>query len=447
MKSVVALCGLASCGWLAGVPSFGTTDALTVPTDANADADADVMMVPSCTRGLSGIGSDGSATCPMSLTAGVGESCAIAPDGLYCWGQNLPGIGNMDSHVAVAIELSTTPVSVQLSSSADLGSTISVGCYLQQPSDGVLTCWGDSTWGQVQNLEADAFPSAMTPVRVTAYAVGADHVCVTATGSPTVHCWGRTDELELNSTGSTTCNSGECSVAAVDTADIVASHFMVAGAAHTCVAPNAFVSAAAMMGCWGSDGNGQLGISGPATSDPIQPVVGPNGVGFLGAPTAIALGGSHTCAIVGDSTYCWGNNAEGQLGTDGVAAITPHELTLQPTVKFMAIAAGTNTTCAIDVDNGVWCWGSNLQGQAGQGPGNGNTLPATVAEPTPVNGISHATSIAVGDNHACAILADGDIMCWGDNTSGELGDGKTTHPGSAACSAGDCSWTPVPVTN
>jgi alpha-tubulin suppressor-like RCC1 family protein len=427
------LCGIASCGWIAGIGSYGTRDDAGTVGSSDATRSSDASMKCDVDFGSGGM-------CPTSLTAGVGETCVIAPGGLYCWGQN-----NLDDsspeYAPVQVQLNETPKSVQLSSSADPNNTISVGCYLQ--ADGVLMCWGDSVSGQVQQIQPNAAPpTEMTPHGVTAYAVGADHVC-SMSGSATVQCWGSTDEDELNSTMSgSACVVDDCSPTAVDTENIEAAGPFVAGQAHTCVSPNAHVPMDPI-GCWGANESGQLGGGFGESPSMITEVVGVTDDGNLGSATELALGASHTCAIVAGVTYCWGANEQGQLGNSSVGglSLTPVGLTGAP--ALVHIAAGTNTTCGIDTGGAVWCWGDNTQGQAGQGPGSINPMPPEVDQPTMVANISNATMIAVGNLHACAALVDGDIMCWGDNHFGELGDNNHTH---LSCMLGDCSPTPVLVT-
>jgi len=428
------LFGIAGCGWIAGLGSYTTGDGggSAGPTDVRKMLDAPM----SCTTGF-GINK----LCPTSLTAGVGETCVIAPDAMYCWGQNIIGV-NQPSYSAVELQMSQTPASVQLSSSADTSadpqSTISVGCYLES-ANGALTCWGDSSWGQVQVVMADHDGGAtMSPQSIMAYAVGADHVCASGADASIV-CWGRSDEDELNVPMVGSSCDDTCSTEFVQTNSVQTQGAFVAGAAHTCVGWNS-LGALDDIACWGENTKGQLGGASGVPYDMVEQVVDAEGTERLGSASELALGASHTCALVGGMTYCWGANDRGQLGVAGLDSSTPVVVT--PAPSFEHIAAGTNTTCAIDTSGAVWCWGDNTQGQAGQGPGSADTMPPAVAVPTMVSGVSNATMIAVGDLHACAALADGDIMCWGDDQFGELGDGLHVH---SSCPYGDCSPSPVTV--
>ena len=86
------------------------------------------------------------------------------------------------------------------------------------------------------------------------------------------------------------------------------------------------------------------------------------------------------------------------------------------------VDAGTRHTCALDEGGGVWCWGWNASGQLGDGS---RTLRVT---PVAVRGLpGAATALSVGDDHACVLIRDGGVYCWGANAGGRLGDGTTVN--------------------
>jgi alpha-tubulin suppressor-like RCC1 family protein len=119
-------------------------------------------------------------------------------------------------------------------------------------------------------------------------------------------------------------------------------------------------------------------------------------------------------------------------------------------VRAVAVAAGTEHTCALLSDGTVECWGESYYGQLGNGSATGpqtcGSAGACSTTPVAVSGLTGVRAIAAGDSHNCALLSDRTVQCWGDNTFGQLGDGMSTGPQS--CSAGGtfgCSSTPVTV--
>lgn len=159
----------------------------------------------------------------------------------------------------------------------------------------------------------------------------------------------------------------------------------------------------------------------------------------------VAVGDKFACALLNDgSVKCWGDNAYGQLGRDNstsvgknagdMAALTA--ITLGAGRTAMAIDAGRYHACAL-LDNGtVKCWGDNTSGLLGQGnttnAGNGvGTLMSALPAIDLGTGVT-ARSISAGTQFNCALLSDGRVKCWGDNAHGQLGLGDTLTRGDDA---------------
>ncbi len=133
---------------------------------------------------------------------------------------------------------------------------------------------------------------------------------------------------------------------------------------------------------------------------------------------SLGLGYRHSCAITSEGVArCWGSNFDGQLGRPETGVSLPAPGDVEGLGTAVMIAAGQNHSCAVLADGSVACWGDDTNGQLGRGAtGGSSSAPVTVA------GLSGATAGACGAFHSCA-LAGGVVRCWGANGFGQLGDG------------------------
>ncbi len=157
-------------------------------------------------------------------------------------------------------------------------------------------------------------------------------------------------------------------------------------------------------------------VSSPIESTPVRiSITGSNAA-------AMSLGLAHTCALTVDGDVaCLGDNSYGQLGT-GTHADSKVWLEVQGLPdRIAAISAGGYHTCALTRTGGVSCWGSNAKGELGHNSSYESSVPTTV------RGLAgRVQAIAAGGTHTCALLVDGQVMCWGDNAFGQLGNGTKT---------------------
>jgi alpha-tubulin suppressor-like RCC1 family protein len=227
----------------------------------------------------------------------------------------------------------------------------------------------------------------------------------------------------------------------------VAPTTLSAGAEHSCA-----VTAEGEVACWGGNRAGQSGGEGwvryPAG------VVG----GFGSDIAAVSAGGGHTCALTTDgAVLCMGMNWAGQLGTDQACPDPGDENCVfgSPVAAIglesgvASVHAGGQHTCAVLETGEVYCFGANEFGQSGQECVGDECAAAPL--PSPVTGLdAPAVDVAAGATHSCALLENGEVMCWGWQEDGRLGnpwapDGPTPTPvevpdlwpGSIALAVGD----------
>ena len=347
-----------------------------------------------------------------AIAVGSNHTCALtSTGGVKCWGSNSSGqLGDGstdDRHTpADVVGLASGVVAI----AAGQGNT----CALTR--SGGVKCWGWNAFGQLGN---GATVNSSIPVDVAglasgvaAIAVGWLHACALTTGGG-VKCWGG-----LIRDGSLSIRKVPVDVFGV-TSGIRA---ISAGYYYTCA-----LTTGGAMRCWGENQHGQLG-DGTTTASTLPADV----VGLSGGVIAIAAGWQHTCALTsGGRMKCWGWNSVGQLGNGAIPwqwdqGTEPQILTpvdVLGVTGATGIAVGGEHTCALTSGGGAACWGSNSNGQLG----DGTKLPS--GSPVVVSGLpSGVAAIAAGlaSEHTCALMTAGGVKCWGHNGSGRLGNGKTT---------------------
>ena len=147
--------------------------------------------------------------------------------------------------------------------------------------------------------------------------------------------------------------------------------------------------------------------------------------------TSISAGEDHTCAVLsGGTVKCWGYGSYGQLGDGSTTSTQSTPVSVSSISTATSISAGSSHTCAMQSGGKVRCWGGNSYGQLGQD--HNNNLGDDPGEITTLADISlkmEAVVVDTGAFHSCAILKDGAIQCWGNNTYGQLGLGHKDHQG------------------
>jgi alpha-tubulin suppressor-like RCC1 family protein len=278
---------------------------------------------------------------------------------------------------------------------------------------------------------ADAGPFSglhcAAPPCAIAIAAGGSHACALL-DDHTVRCWGQNAFGEL---GSGTLDGGRVTPAQTPTPTAVPGLTGVAqiatggygsGLGVSCAIGGA---AAAMTGladggavCWGSNASGMLGL-GNATDGASPPAqsIAPLPIA-LPAVVQLAFGGFFACALVpGGGVSCWGDDSEGELGRaidGGSFDPTPSPVPLPGPAT--AVTTGKNHACALLANRSVVCWGAADHGAIG------TVADAGVTTPQAVTGLT-ATELTAGEVSTCAITPSGAVACWGGNQGGQLGRG------------------------
>jgi alpha-tubulin suppressor-like RCC1 family protein len=280
---------------------------------------------------------------------------------------------------------------------------------------GDIRCLGYGSSGQLGtgSVATDALPAVVsglpgTPIAVVA---GYDHTCA-LTSAAALYCWGDNAGGDLGN-GSTTMSDVAVAVSGLGSTVVA----MTAGKEHTCA-----VLGTGTVECWGSNTEGQIGNGTTSASE-----TSPQAVSGLSGVTGIAGGGYHTCAVTSEgSVWCWGSNADGQLGTTSVTmSETPLEV---PAVSgAVSVVTGASHTCVLTSAGSVWCWGNNAEGEAGNGTTSATAAPTALPSSSFGGATVTAISTAAAAFHTCALTSAGTVYCWGDNADGQLGNGTTAN--------------------
>lgn len=324
----------------------------------------------------------------IDLSAGLFHNCAVLESGkVLCWGANDKGqlgLGHTDS-VGINEDLSAA-TKLDLGEAAKrIYSGTKYNCALLE--SGNIKCWGDNTFGQLGYGNTDT--------------IGDDE---DLSGLSIVPIGSSIQQMDISTISNHTC-------AALTNGDLK---------------------------CWGSNSFGQLGYGHTDNLGDDESVSSLPNVPFASKILQLATGSLHTCALgEGQKVRCWGRNSVGQVGLGYVDVIGDDEaansidsidLSGDGTDNFSIVATGNNHTCVINDAGNVHCWGLGSQGALGladtQNIGDDEALDLSNTKVDISD--KQFTQISGGINHTCALeKSKGEIICWGQNSFGQLGLGHT----------------------
>lgn len=250
------------------------------------------------------------------------------------------------------------------------------------------------------SISAEALGADIQSSRIS---VGIAHAC-TVGSDDKVRCWGNNDYGQL---GDGTKTGSANAVIVKDLSNVIS---VASGVAHSCV-----LQQDGRVMCWGSNLEGSLGTGSFEITESLRPLK----VQGISKAKQIDASWGHTCVVLSEGTIrCWGINNAGQLG-DGSKTTSPNPVQAKGVTDAISVAAGIAHTCALIADGTVKCWGTD-------GFGLSRGIAVNSPNPTTINGISSAVAIAVGRNFSCAVLDNGRVKCWGSDILGQLGNAQAS---------------------
>jgi alpha-tubulin suppressor-like RCC1 family protein len=350
----------------------------------------------------------------VAISAGGQHSCALAADGrALCWGASDWYQGGLSAVPRLH------PVTAAPGPYRRLEAGRRHTCALTP--EGSAECWGSNEVGQLGIGSRGGGPRGQVVGGLTfqELTAGGTRTCGLDRGGLAL-CWGQYTEP-----------SGWLQIYGPEPLQGAITFAMISsGLDHDCA-----VSTSGFGYCWGELNTfGQLGNG---TTTPLDFIsrdtvrIIPEQIAGQLTFTALDAGSNHTCGISNGSTYCWGANAYGELGTNAPLAVC-NPPTRAPEIPcslapvraelpeaLVSVTAGDGFTCGLTAEGTGYCWGRNEWGQLGNG---GFTNPPAA---TPVAGSLRFESLSAGGSHTCGRTVDGAVYCWGRGTQGQLGNGST----------------------
>lgn len=315
-------------------------------------------------------------------------------------------------------------------------------------TNNTVKCWGLNNSGQLGNNSTinSNYPVLVSVINTATKVVTSGRFACALLSDSTIKCWGDNSHNQIGYSGTTLYSSPMVIPGLTNITDFDL------GYNHVCVVINNN-----SLSCWGDCSLGQCG------NEVSSSISGPVTVNNLPSVTKVSAFDNHTCVVSTNIAKCfgqyqdgtlttirgitsivnslsqsisavlidsgfnfdlaintngimgWGENTWGELGDGTTVSRLAAAYTGNITSKVIQVSAGYATVCAVLQDGTVDCWGQNTEGQVGI---TGNNL---ITSPTQVSGITNATQISVGNGSSCVVVSDGTVYCWGNYQFDGLG--------------------------
>lgn len=394
----------------------------------------------------------GSVTGISRIVAGGNHTCALTGEGrVRCWGANTYGqlgygntfnVGDSPTNLPFhAGDVPLPPLDPVTQLAAGFGHT----CALLR--SGLVVCWGANYSGQLgyghtnglgDGEPVTSFGYVTLGGLATHIAAGGDHTCAILQ-SGALRCWGDNTFGQLGR-GNTDNVGDDETVASAGNVSLgagVVVRDVALGAYHSCA-----ILGTGDLRCWGVNTTGHLGYGHTESIGDNESLNELSSISLTGAVRKVVAGFYYTCALLMNGTLrCWGDNSSEQLGQyvgghfnerwgdqpNELPSSLPHDIAIAASIT--EVAAGYSHVCAQSADGQLRCWGNAHSGQLGDG-GIYDHLPTPPTAGVDLDGVS-AYRFTAGSDHTCALRSNGTVRCWGNGASGKLGRGSTASSATA----------------
>lgn len=380
---------------------------------------------------------DSAGTAPLggveSVHTGGRVSCASIAGDLLCWGGN--SFGQLGTGTTSTTP-STLPVMTLLQTSEtilpELNVLASAGgeehhCFITM--DQRVKCWSQiNQYGEAGNgtMAPTPYPTYVKTPDGSADLSGV--VQLSSNGwtncavldSTEIVCWGLGTQGQLGN--NTRAISSLPVFVQLGSGNLTGVRQVNVGLLHACA-----VSEFNNVYCWGDNRFFQLGDG--TSSDRLIPVLVKDvgGAGALGDIYKVEAGRLHSCALkMSGQVVCWGDGLSLGTGstTDSSSPLFVKGIGGSGTLTgVLNLSTYGQATSALLSNGEAVSWGLNSSGQLGDGTTSLRLTPVAIQDESGGTNLSEIQEVAMGETHACALMADRSIMCWGNNASGQLGDG------------------------
>jgi alpha-tubulin suppressor-like RCC1 family protein len=358
----------------------------------------------------------------VSVGLAVSRTCAVLKDGrVMCWGYGY--LGDNAHH-----ESTGTPIQVaNIADAKQVRTTGFAGASCALKASGTVACWGNGNYGQLGSgpqIEQSSYYS-LVPVSVVtsgaaplagvaALSAGWDLFCATTTSA--TYCWGSN-------------SGGVVGPEATYGTSIVSATVLPTCGPYQALAMGQYFQAgwlgSAGLEPWGNyNEHGEI-VAPPTSGQAYSSCTGQHTT-LPEAISEIVAGAWHLCVLAADKAVrCWGLNTSGQLGSGDTTSPMALPGARIPSFTATQLTAGRKFNCALTSDQrNVSCWGTNSSLQI-----SADTTVAFYPSPTTVAlGLPEGLTVSRVESspeasHVCAIISDGSLMCWGNNSELETGTG------------------------